>query len=246
MRIKCSFICDEIPISYRMLFVSILKKCLEQANEEYFNQLYYYQKQHRNKRSKNFTFSVFLRDYQLDKEVFRLDQGEVEWFISSPDREFILYLYNGLQKNNSFNFQKYELHRKRIDLLPEKIINHSAIVCQTMSPIYIKNKDQQVLSPDQIEYHHELNYIANITLKNARGTGLKKELQFKPLDMKKIVSKEAIATFQKETNRPYLYVEAYKGQFQLQGDPEDLNMLYQTGLSFRRNAGYGMFEILST
>lgn len=241
MRLKCTFTCEAIPLSYHMLFVSLIKRSLELADEEYFKQIYYYQGR-KNKQSKDFTFAVFLQGYQIKNDQFLLEKG-VDFYISSPNKKFMLYLYNGLLKQRVFRYKEYELMRKRVDLVREYPITQSRIICQTMSPLYIKNKYNQALHPDQPEFAKELSYIADLTLRNSRGYGLQEPLHFTPIALRKVVVKEAIRDFQALTQKQYMLLDAYKGSFILEGNVEDLQYLYQTGVSFRRSSGYGMFQI---
>src|SRR5690606_33990318 len=97
--------------------------------------------------------------------------------------------------------------------------------------------------PDQTEFEKELSYIADLTLRNSRGYGLQSPLHFTPINLKKVVVTEAIRDFQDLTQKQYLLLDAYKGSFILEGNVDDLQYLYQTGVSFRRSSGYGMFQI---
>jgi CRISPR-associated endoribonuclease Cas6 len=243
LRIKTTFSCRQLPTSYHMLFVSLLKECMERSDAEYFQKLYYY-KGKKSKLSKNFTFSVFLKRFTLQGDEFEVE--EVDLFVSSPDSEWMLHFYNGLQQLQSFEYKGYCLEKKRIQLVPPKVVNSQKLLCQTMSPIYLKNKDNKALSPNDPNYKKEFSYIANLILENFRGYGLKKSIDFIPVSMKKIVIKESIADFVKQTQKPYLYLEGYKGIFFLEGDATDLRDLYHLGVGFRRNSGLGMFEVLQS
>ncbi|MDK2934540.1 MAG: CRISPR-associated endoribonuclease Cas6 [Clostridiales bacterium] len=240
MRISCRYKCNELPISYRMLFVSLIKDALKQSNEQYYKKLYEYGDKN-NKQSKNFCFSTFISSYKLEGDLFKID-GYVFLNVSSPDQEFMLYLYNGLTRNKEFTYKNYQLTNGKLWLSKEKDISKEAVVCRTLSPLYIKDKNNESLEPTHENYQTELNYVSDHILKNYRGYGLKKPLKFIPLDMNKVVVKEKIKDFQEQTGKQYMYVNAYAGVFKLEGDREDLQILYQTGLGFRRNQGFGMVE----
>ncbi|EGT5161846.1 CRISPR-associated endoribonuclease Cas6, partial [Clostridioides difficile] len=85
------------------------------------------------------------------------------------------------------------------------------------------------------------NYIANLTLESIRGSGLRKPLEFIPLNFKKRVLKEKIRGFKV---REFYYINAYAGTFFLKGDMEDLNALYKMGIGYRRTENAGMVDIL--
>ena len=56
MRLKVSFTCKVIPLSYRFMFVSFIKEALKTSNAVYAENLYVFENKP-NKKSKNFTFS---------------------------------------------------------------------------------------------------------------------------------------------------------------------------------------------
>lgn len=219
-----------------MMFVSLIKKALEISDKKYFNKLYYY-KDKLNKKSKNFCFSVYLNEYEIKDEHFKTNS--VQFNISSPDKEFMINLYNGLLKIPVFEYKDYKLKRQKIRNLKEKSVKNNIVLFKTLSPIYIKDREGNALELHDEKYHENFNYIADLTLKNFRGYGLKQEIIFKPIDMKKIVVKEKLIN-----GEDYLYLKAFKGVFGLGGDIEDLNDLYKLGLGFRRNQGFGMVEII--
>jgi len=41
-----------------------------------------------------------------------------------------------------------------------------------------------------------------------------------------------------------MVLTTYKGTFCLKGDPEDLQLLYQTGIGLRTGQGFGMVEVI--
>ncbi|SHH81668.1 CRISPR-associated protein, Cas6 family [Caloranaerobacter azorensis DSM 13643] len=242
MRLSCCYECDILPLSYRMMFVSLIKKSLEKSNKEYFNNLYYY-KDKSNKKSKNFCFSVYLNDFSRENENFRVD-GKIILNISSPDHEFMINLYNGLLKNVEFEYKGYRLKKERVRLIREKKILKDRAIFKTLSPIYIKDKVGNSLSPEDEKYEENLNYILDLTLKNFRGYGLKREVKFNSINLTKVVVKEKIRGYIEKNDNDYLYLNSYRGNFYIEGDVEDLNYIYMLGIGFRRNQGFGMVEVL--
>ena len=237
MRLSCIYKCKVLPVCYRMMFVSLIKKALESSNEEYFNKLYYY-KDKLNKKSKNFCFSVYLNEYEIKDEHFEIN-GNIQFNISSSDKEFIINLYNGLLRNPVFEYKNYKLERQKVRTVKEKSITSNIALFKTLSPIYIKDEEGNALELHDGKYEENLNYIIDLTLKNFRGYGLKKKIMFKPIVMKKVVVKEKLID-----DKDYLYLKAFKGVFCLGGDVEDLNHIYELGLGFRRSQGFGMVELL--
>ncbi|MTI53560.1 CRISPR-associated endoribonuclease Cas6 [Geosporobacter ferrireducens] len=242
MRLKCEYKASEIPITYQMMFVSLIKEALKISDSDYFQKLYEYGDA-ANKQSKNFTFAVYMKDYEIADEIFSI-KDRVVLNISSPDLEFMIKVYNGLLKLNQFKYKDYLLNKIRIDLVKEKEITSSEVVLRTLSPICIKTKDHRFMKPEDETYVDELNYIADIVLRNYRGQGLKEKLNFTPLQMKKTVVKEEIRDYKANTEGKHLHIHAYAGTFKLKGNVDDLKDLYALGISFKRNQGFGMVEVI--
>lgn len=236
MRLSCMFKVVELPVAYRMGIVSVIKECLRLSNETYFNQIY--GKLH----TKPFVFAPYLVNFRLNGDRFLLDQLQVT--LSSPDYEFLLHFYNGLQQKKHFVYKDYELIRQTVNLLPETIINESSIVFRTQSPILVEDQDGTPLLPDSPEYNFHFNYLADMILYEYRGQGLLAPLTMEPLRMKKVVIKETNHEFEARFGEgKYLFYTGHQGLFRLIGSPADLQMLYQLGISRRRNQGFGLFGI---
>ena len=236
MRIKLSFDCVVVPVSYHFMFVSVIKEALKSSNEAYADELYSPELNFI-KKNKNFTFSVYLKGFKLENEEFRLQNG-LEWIISSPDLQFISLLVDGLNEKKNFQYKGYKLQKKAVSIIPETKVVTETVVFKTLSPLFIKNKDGQGISPTDKEYEESFNYISDKILQNFRGEGLKQPLQFIPMNLEKKVIKEKIGN---EENTYYFM--AYAGTFLLRGHQEDLEILRQTGCGFRKSHGYGNIEV---
>lgn len=239
MNLKMFFTAKDniIPLSYRMMISSIIKKNLEKSDKEYMQRLYYY-KDRKNLIIKPFCCSLFLYDYKIDDNEIHI-KNEFFISISSPDKMFIHKMIQGMNKN--YVYKKYKLHLVNYKVSDDiKHFKSSKIKCSTLSPLYVTNKEHKPISVNSEHFEKELNYICNISLQIYRGQGLKKPLKFIPLNMKKIVSKEIISSFSK---KDFYYIEAYKGTFILKGDPEDLYLLLQLGIGFRRSEGFGAIKL---
>lgn len=242
MRMKVEFKTDKLPIAYNTLFMSVIKEAIKKSSEEYYNSLYFYEDKN-NKKTKNFTFSVYVKGYDIENENF-IVKDKVILNISTPDLELGINLYNGLINYPKFTYKDYELKRIRVDLGKEMNIDSEEAIFNALSPICIKSKNGKFLNIEDSEYIKEFNYISNEALKNYRGYGLKKELNFKNIKLNKVVVKEGLREFRNVTGKQYQYVNGYKGKFKLTGDIEDLNDLYKLGIGFKRAQGFGYIEFI--
>lgn len=243
MRLKINYKVSKIPSSYRMMMVSLVKKALSDYDYELFEQLYYYNESTKNKKSKDFTFSVFINNYKKDGDEFITD--EISLNISSPNKQLILHIYNALLRLNEFSYNNtYTLKKKEVKIVQSKSIKSNCVVFKTMSPIVIKDKNGNFLDINDDKYIECLNYIVDTSLKNYRGVGLMTPIEFIPIDMNKVVAKESIKSFKDTTSKSHIYINSYKGIFAIKGSALDLNDIYMLGLGFRRNQGFGMIDLV--
>lgn len=237
MRLSCIFKVSELPVGYRMGIVSIIKECLRLSDEMYFKQIYGNQL-----RTKPFVFAPYLVNFRINGDRFLLDQLRVTF--SSPDHEFLLHFYNGLQQKKQFVYKDNKLIRQTVHMLSESTINESSIVFRTQSPLLVEDQEGKPLAPTSPEYNFHFSYLANMILYEYRGQGLLTPLIIEPLCMKKVVIKETNHDFEARFGEAkYLFYTGYQGLFRLIGDPTDLQLLYQLGISKRRNQGFGLFRI---
>lgn len=242
MRLKCDFKADRLPISHNMMFVSLIKEALKKSDPVYYEKIYSFNGKV-NKKSKNFCFSTRMKGFDIEGDIANVKDG-VSLLISSPDAEFILYLYNGLLKINEFKYKDFSIKRIRISMLKEKTLNSGEAIFKTLSPICIKNNKNYFLKIDDATYEDELNYIAGKILENYRGRGLEERLSFQNIKMKNVVVRQEIRGFEEKSGRNYLYVNSYEGVFKLSGNSEDLKDLFSLGLGFKRNQGFGMIDLI--
>ena len=106
MRIKIELVGEKFPRFYNTLGVSLIKEAIKKSSEDYFKRLYFYNDKN-NKQSKNFTFSFYIKNYEIYKEDF-IVKDKVIMYISTPDLELGLNIYNGLinTKNLGINIMK--------------------------------------------------------------------------------------------------------------------------------------------
>ena len=242
MRVECIFKSERIPISYQYLFASVIKGAIKNSSKEMFEEVYLYGEK-KTKQSKNFVFSVFMKEFKIVNDDFEV-KGNIKLIISSPDSELMLHIYNGLFAKREVKYKGYELTLQRVNLLKEKLPTTGDAVFKTLSPIAVKGMNGKFLDFEDEEYVDALNYISDVIIKGFRGYGLKAALEFVPVGMKKQVVKLKHEEFKALNEDRTLYVHAYRGLFRLKGDPEDLALITQMGLGFRRSTGFGNVQLV--
>lgn len=243
MKLEVILDTDQLPVHYHFLFVSIIKNAIGSISKKKMEDIYYY-KDKVNKYGKDFTFAVHLEDYSKERDTFNV-KGHVKWTISSNNYEFLLYLYNGLITNREYTYKKTILKVQRIKMIETPKIKSRKCIFYTLSPITIKSKEGGFLSIENPIFIEEFSYICENIIQNVVARKPYEPIIFRPISMKSVMVQLKHDNFNKLNKDSILYVKAYKGLFELQGNPEDLYILSQTGTSFRKSQGFGCIELIS-
>jgi len=261
MRFKILYEIDKFPVYYRNIFMSLVKEALKtsEIGRDYLKKLFEYKEDNTEKINKSPRPFCSAVRFQHDKERFKVDKGTfylkspVEFYISSIDPAFLITLYNGLINDKIYPFiynNSVFINKDKVIFINERKITESQIRFKTLSPILIESKEEKPLIPILNKensksnlFERELNYITDTILKGVRnGIGLKEELKFIPLNIRKEVVKHKIKE-RNETEKIYTFT-CFSGTFELYGDPEDLDAIYKLGIGLRRAQGFGMVEVL--
>lgn len=242
MRLKISFKTTKIPKHYRMRVLSLIKKAFLVYSPDLYNELYKHEGK-KNKKSKDFTFSLYMPEFKEDGDYFLTDEIVIN--ISSANKKIMLHMYNAFLRLDECNLgSEYSLIKDDVKLYSSKEVKNDYCMLKTMSPIAIKNKAGRFLDMDNEEYMDSFNYMANQILINYRGEGLSRPLELMPVNMKKVVVQEKIKDFTLKTGKEIMYINSYEGIFVLKGDKRDLTDLSALGVGYRRNQGFGMVEVV--
>lgn len=229
---------NKLPLGYRMLFASLIKNCLSKSDKEYFDKMFFYEGK-KSKKIKPFSFSVYLENFKINNDYIELN-GDVKLIISSADMKFNILVFTALMGLNNYG----EFIKKSVKMQDERKVESNECIFKTLSPIYIKDKEGNPANIENENYNELFSYFADLILKSYRGYGLKEELSFIPLKMKKTVVKEEIEGFTNKTNKKFIYLNGYSGIFKLKGNVEDLNLLKDLGVGGRRATGFGNIDLV--
>ncbi|WP_333655058.1 CRISPR-associated endoribonuclease Cas6 [Dissulfurispira sp.] len=266
MRIKVTFRTEKLPIFYRHRFMALIKEALKKSDAAYKESLYPDKNSEHSKIVKPFCFSVSMPSGKIaKKEKIIIDEGveiedtvfyflqnsSISFYISSSEYQFMVCLYNGLLDMKSFQFgNNIYLKLERVFMLDEKKINADEVMFRTNAPVLIENKEGKPILPIAsglspiASFNEHFNAIHDRILKDIRGEGLYREIEFIPAKLKKQVVKHTLKGFREKTGKPYMTLTCFEGCFRLKGDPRDLQMLYQIGIGLRTGQGFGMVDIV--
>ncbi|MCJ7843506.1 CRISPR-associated endoribonuclease Cas6 [Lederbergia sp. NSJ-179] len=234
MRVQLVFEMTKIPVAYRLGTLSIIKEMIRNGSEDYYDSLFSKAK----RKMKPFSYSTFIPNLAIEGEVIR--GTELHLNISSPHYEFIMFLVNGAQKERTYFIKGAEVTLKKKRLLPDVRISERNIIFKTLSPILIETKDGKPVLATDDEFKREFQYVAHLIITEVFGREPKQPIKVTQTMMTKQIMKENL--HQKQSSA--LYLTANKGLLQLQGDPEDLQCLYDAGVSMRRSLGLGLLDVV--
>lgn len=229
MKLKINLKSSRMPVSYNMLFVSMIKENLKVSDIELYNKYY----GSNLKVLKDFTYTVKVDDYDIQDKHF-INSSNITLTISTINPRLLISLYNGFVKKRVYRYKEYELSISSSTLINEKEITSELAVFKSLSPFIIKNKDSKYLTPEDGDFEKEFNYTCNLISKELRGSSLKKPLLFKNIDLKQ----KKVTLDIRQCDRHY-FVKALQGSFVLHGDIDDLNFLQSVGIGLRRSEGFG-------
>ncbi|MFS0612766.1 CRISPR-associated endoribonuclease Cas6 [Lederbergia ruris] len=223
-----------IPIAYRLGTLSIIKEMIRNGSEDYYDRLFNKDK----RKMKPFSYSAFISNLAVEDGM--ICGTELHLNISSPHYEFIMFLVNGAQKGRTYFIKEAELTLKKKRLLPETRISKTNVIFKTLSPILIETKHGKPVLATDDGFKKEFQYVANLIIAEVFGREPKQPIEVVQTMMTKQIMKENL--HQKQNSA--LYLTANKGLLQLQGNPEDLQCLYDAGVSMRRSLGLGLLDVV--
>lgn len=219
-----------IPIAYHHIqqaaIYSLIKGSLHDHGHNYEKRDY-----------KLFTFGPFEGKY-------RINNGRITFYdsISFEFRCLDESVMNNVIKNiKEYGFRIGDISYHNIDLkLDDRKIDNSQIMIKMISPICVYETDDAkhtyYLSPEDERFYSLIE--DNFYRKYMAAYGITK---ITPI----AISAECITGKDKYfTKYKNYYIEAWKGIYILEGDPENLTFLYNTGLGSKNSQGFGMFKII--
>ncbi len=262
MRVRVDFSIEKLPIIHRHSFIALIKEALRNSNISFKESLYPESNFYNTKITKPFTFSIYYPPvYEVRKEKFYIEKDWIIeedvlyfkkdtiifFFLSTNSYDFFANFYNGIIKLKEFCIGDSVLRLKNIFMLKEREIRGEKVNFITRSPILIEDKNEEPLLPQKSKidsFLENFNTIHNRKFKDLRGYGLKKEINFIPINVKKKVVKHTLRGFREKTGKPIMFLTCFDGKFELNGDIEDLKLLYQIGIGLRTGQGFGMVEAI--
>ncbi len=226
-----------LPIAYRYFVQSMIYNAME-SDADFSRFLHDDGYMNENRSFKLFTFSPLTGNYLVkDKKIFFSDNISLE--IRSFEPTIIQPPMCALKNGSEVNIGRNTLTVENC-VLKDRIIYQPSVKIKTISPItaYVtRNFSNRIyFSPEDGDFNQ---LVVNNAKRKWIGAG-KNEDEFN-LSLERIndipIRKE-VTVYKKS------YITAWHGEFVLNGNPEVINFLYNTGLGSKNSQGFGMFELL--
>lgn len=237
MRLKLYFGLEKekIPVQYRKTIISYIKHSLEEYDSKYY-QKYYNEK---DTIIKPYTFSTYYKQQKIENDQMILKDKNLELNISTGDYETGIILYNSFnkQKHKKYSLNNNSMTLENITMTKEKEITTEKITIKFQAPLCVRsrenNKDYYYsYENDKFEEILKINIKEQLKITDI-PTEIVDTFTIKPINAKKVL----IKFYEK-------CIECSTGIFEVNGNKELLNYLYQMGMGSRHSAGFGMFQIL--
>lgn len=227
------------PKDYRRMILSYIKKSLSEILDGVYIEKYF-----KDNIQKDFSFSVkFPQNSKFTKDEIILGNLNVEVLFTTSDRQ-----KTGLILQQAFLKQKYKIfkisNQNSIQLTSikrvtnQKIINSKAIFRTYGLCVRNHSKDYNGKDIYYVYNDEKFNEQLKIVLGNqAKTAGFRKnivdDIQFTPLNCKKVLA-EHYNTL----------IDITVGSFLLEGNPQFIQYLYDTGLG-SRNSCFGYLDLIT-
>jgi len=237
MRFKMYFTLENtrVPIDYRRSILSFIKLSLSEYSEEFFKK-YYNQKDNI---VKPYAFSVFFRNPKINAEEVIVDDKRFELNMTIEDYETAIMFYNAFnnQRLKKFSIDRNSWILQKIVLIPEKKICDEKIIIKFQSPLCVRLRENN----KDYYYSYENEKFLEVLKINIKEQLKRSNVALDSVDNFKIVPikpKKVIIKFYEKQ------IECSTGIFELDGDVELLNYLYNAGMGSKHSAGFGMFQVV--
>lgn len=226
-----------LPIAYRYFVQSMIYNAVE-SDAEFSRFLHDGGYMNENRSFKLFTFSPLSGNYLIEnKKIMFYDKISLE--IRSSEPAIIQSLICALKKGSNVNIGRNTLTVEKC-ILKDKIIYQPSVKIKTVSPLtaYVTRDytNRIYFSPEDGDFNQLVVNNAKRKWLGADKSESEFDLSFKPIG--NMPFRKEVTTYKKS------YVTAWHGGFELKGNPEVINFLYNTGLGSGNSKGFGMFELI--
>lgn len=229
----------ELPKDNSSIWISFLKNCLSQCHGGQFFETYF-----GGHGIKDYTYSIILSAPQFGKEKILLGDNQIKMIFSADDRNKtgLIFFQAFIQaKQKRFPLPGGNgMTLKQINQKRERLIIDSGVVFRTVTGggFVVREHNRETnrdrfLTFQEEGFEEQLCQVLERQSCEAgfpKGTG--KNVIFRPVQCRKVLVKHF-----------GIFVDATCGIFELEGNPDFLQYLYQAGMGSKHSAGFGLLDI---
>jgi CRISPR-associated endoribonuclease Cas6 len=239
MRFKLSFNLENnrFPILFQKSILSFIKYSLSEYNEEYYKKLY----DKKDNAIKPYTFSIYFHKPKFEGDEIILEKNEIDLNMSVSDYELAIVLYNSFnnQRNKKFSLNRNSMLLRNISLVHEKEILEESITIKFMSPLCVRERNQETRKDMYYSFEHEKFIdILKVNIKEQLKISKISPDVVDTFNIEPVNAKKAVIKFYEKK------IECSVGAFKIFGNKELLNYLYKSGMGSKHSSGFGMFNVI--
>lgn len=183
-----------------------------------------------------FTFGALQGNYGIHNKQLHFD-GEIGLEIRSASKAFAKVLKESVLQRGTIRLfnQTFDISSMQIT---DQYVDREEITILTDSPVIAKTTEENgktiYYTPQDEQFEPLMQYNFQSKYRAFYGEDCAGELHVTPIGRhRKVV-----------TRYKQIWITAYYGKFRLQGTPQALTFLYDTGLGAKSSQGFGMFDII--
>lgn len=185
---------------------------------------------------KMFTFGELKgRNHFHEKKLYF--EGDIQLEIRSVSDMFLQVIINSALRTRKMRIGKHDLQIKNVELFTYQITD-SLIKIRSLTPIIAKEQTENnktiYYSPQDVRFIRRVREAFESKYEACSGEKPRSSIDILPVkEGKKVI-----------TNYKGTWINAYHGIFQLYGELEYLQFLYDVGLGAKTSQGFGMFDVI--
>ena len=270
MLLKLTLTATEVPVIFRNRIAELIKSAAEVGYESLGIELtdksfkfFTFNLAFSRDRFKKETM-IFDQSYEVFDTVFQIPENKfITLYVSSPYESFLHAVKEGFEKRKDIDFSRkgqilvggkrltYVLENTKLLNRPFKI-DGNEVTLHTHSPILLEalNSKKPIIPPleeercelevSEKEYSDRLAEISSMRIFGMTGKYPHEPIVFKAVKLRKTVIKHTLDKFREKTGKSLMMLTGVTGTFKLEGHPEDLAYLMESGIGIRTTQGFGM------
>lgn len=230
-----------IPINHQHVLTDVIYSFLETTDVDYASYLHGNNDSHR---FQLFCFST-LRSHRrrVISSSLRLGPGAVEWLVCSPVEKFLEEFASGLLQQKHITLVKNEIPIDSVDTLPPQTLDTSAAF-SCLTPVVCSRPDNgrghgRYLTPTDNTFGEAVRHDLIRKFNSLHGHAPENETLRWQWDKDYLKRERGTKLIEYKSS----FIKGAFAPFHVEGSPELIQLLYETGAGEQNAAGFGMVDV---